>query len=164
MIYIKDIINIIGFSLFVAIILNYLIIQPLIIIDDSMKPYFKTGDVILINRIPYWLDEYKRGDLLALRGDIKIKTRFVSRIVGLPFESISIKEGSISIMGSNNYFKELAIKDNFYNHEFSIKLDENEFFVMSDNQSVSATGRIDKRFIIGKPYIRIWPINNIRVY
>jgi signal peptidase I len=54
---------------------------------------------------------------------------------------------------------------NFDNREYNFTLKENEYFVLGDNRNFSYDSRyfgpLNKKFIIGRVILRLWPIKNI---
>lgn len=94
-------------------------------------------------------------------------TFYIKRIIGLPGETIQIDgEGNIWINGEileESYGREI-IRDPGLAVE-PITLGEDEYFVMGDNRNnssdsrVEAVGNIHRDEIIGRAFIRIWPLS-----
>ena len=147
------------FAAIVVIPIHYFFIQPFVVPDSSMTPNFRKGDVVLINRIPYFTQRFIRGDLIVFRSQEREKMRHLRRIIGLPGERIRLNDGILSInaKAESLAFLPTSIKD-------IGNLDAHEYFVISDGDFKEPIGLIDQRFIIGKPLIRIYPLNSIKVY
>ena len=65
---------------------------------DSMKPVLKNGDVVLVNRLVYNASKPKRGDIVAFKPNGNENTHYsIKRIVGLPGETVQIKDGKVYI-------------------------------------------------------------------
>src|SRR5688500_2005719 len=63
---------------------------PLFVEGVSMEPNFRTGELVVIERLSYWNTKpIKRGDVVAATfpGDPK-RTRLIKRVIGLPGETI----------------------------------------------------------------------------
>lgn len=154
-----DLIVISLFAIIFAIITHFFLIQTYIVPDNAMAPDYKRGDIILINRIPYFLDNFKRYDLIVYRKNDN-KTLYLRRIIGLPYERIIVNDGILSIKSSNEIIDELPLFGNTFKSILDQgNLDENEFFVLSSTHNDLGEGIVDKRFMIGKPILKLWPLN-----
>ena len=72
--------------------------QRVNVIGDSMSPVLKNGNVVMINHFIYNIKDPLRGDIAAFQKDGD-ERYFVKRIVGLPGETVQIKEGKLLIDG-----------------------------------------------------------------
>ena len=87
---------------FVAFVLVWYFGQRVSVIGDSMKPKLENGDVVLINRVSYNLGTPKRGDVIAFKPNGNENAHYyVKRIIGLPGETVEVKDGKILINGKN---------------------------------------------------------------
>lgn len=114
------------------------------VIGDSMEPSLYNGQEIYINRMIYNFVSPKRNDVIVFKPALNQNSHFyVKRVIGLPGETIQIKNGRIYIDG------ELYIEDNeIYDliedsgiAENEIVLAKNEFFVLGDNRNNSEDSR-----------------------
>ena len=65
-----------------------------------MDPTLNAGDVLLVDRMAYRFSTPKRGDIIVYKtGDDKNASTHIKRIIGLPGETIQIKDGQILIDG-----------------------------------------------------------------
>ena len=88
-------------------------------------------------------------------------------MIGLPGETVQIVGGRVYINGelleSDVYGNELMISAGRASQP--ITLGENEYFVLGDNRNGSAdsrleeVGNVDKSRIIGRAFVRIWPLS-----
>ena len=68
--------------------------------EGSMDPTLNAGDVLLVDRMAYRFSTPKRGDIIVYKtGDDKKASTHIKRIIGLPGETIQIKDGQILIDG-----------------------------------------------------------------
>ena len=95
-------------------------------------------------------------------------TYYIKRIIGLPGETVQIVDGVIYIDGEpleENYGYE-PIEDAKRASE-PILLGEDEYFVMGDNRNDSSDSRdpavanVSRSQIIGRAFVRIWPLDRI---
>lgn len=74
-------------------------IEAFIIPSASMAPTFVPGDRILVTKIGLDVQTLKRGEVVVFRNPIDRRQNFVKRIIGLPGETVEIKEGKVIING-----------------------------------------------------------------
>ena len=126
--------------------------------EGSMDPTLNAGDVLLVDRMAYRFSTPKRGDIIVYKtGDDKKASTHIKRIIGLPGETIQIKDGQILIDGEtyqeNGEFPGI---ENAGVAETKVALDSGEYFVLGDNRNNSEDsryadmGNVKKRNVIGK--------------
>lgn len=141
------------------------------IVGQSMTPELRGGDVVLMDQLTYDFEEPQRFDVVVFeREDHKDN---VKRIIGLPGETVQIDEqGNIYIDGEvlpENYGREIIRPDTVGIATNPIVLGEEEYFVMGDNRNNSTdsrteiVGNIKREDIIGRAWVRIWPLNKIGI-
>lgn len=111
---------------------------------DSMSPVLKNGDVVLINRIVYDARKPKRGEIIAFRPNGNENAHYcIKRVVGLPGETIQIKDGKIYIDGKVQK-KDIYTSDLDFAGiaEKKLTLGETEYFVLGDNSAGSDDSRL----------------------
>ena len=116
------------------------------------------GDVLLVDRMAYRFSTPKRGDIIVYKtGDDKKASTHIKRIIGLPGETIQIKDGQILIDGETYQEDgEFPGIENAGVAETKVALDSGEYFVLGDNRNNSEDsryadmGNVKKRNIIGK--------------
>lgn len=131
-------------------------VQPTLVNGDSMDPYLKNGDYLIMNKFIYKHSEPEYGDVVIFPRDGKL---LIKRVIGKPGDKIEIKEGKV-------YRNDTAIEDyvDIYTEPELVRtLDEDEYFCLGDNRSVSLDSRYDevgnvkKKEIRGKAFVRIFP-------
>lgn len=138
---------------------------------SSMEPTLSNNDQLILDKISYRFSEPQRFDIIVFPFQYAEKTFYVKRIIGLPGETVQIDlQGNIYINGqilNEDYGKEtinfagLAVEP--------ITLGDDEYFVMGDNRNKSSdsrdpsVGNIRRSNIIGKAWVRIWPLNKFGV-
>ena len=149
--------------------IRYFIFQPFIVKGDSMVPNFHSGDYLIVDELSYRFSTPSRGDVVVFHYPLQESERFIKRVIGLPGETVEVKDGKITITskdGKNSmvlneqlYLPNLLFTDGKSN----ITLKDDEYFVMGDNRQFSydsrAWGILPKKELIGKASLRLFPIN-----
>lgn len=173
----KVIKEIITTSLYVLLVLclSYLFItfvgQRTEVQGSSMEATLSNGDQLIVDKISYRFRDPKRYDIIVFPFRYEDNTFYIKRIIGLPGEIIQIDgEGNIWVNGEileESYGRE-RIRDPGLAAE-PITLGEDEYFVMGDNRNnssdsrVEAVGNIHRNEIIGRAFIRIWPLSKFGI-
>lgn len=140
-------------------------IQSVTMVGQSMNPALTNQDVLMLNKAAYTFHNPKRYDIIAFKLKEDTDGYFnIKRIIGLPGETIQIKNGKVFIDG--NVLKDLPF-DNLIMTEglaaTEITLGDGEYFVMGDNCNNSEDsryvniGNISEKEISGKVFFRISP-------
>lgn len=157
--FIKDTVKYVLFIASVLFIAIYVIsLQQ--VVGSSMAPTLNNGDVLILDKLSPKFINLKRGDIVSFYYD---DSKFlVKRIIGLPGETVEIKDNKIYI---NNEIIEDYI-NNIEMDDFKLEdtVPQNSYFVLGDNRNDSLDSRdsrvgfVKKDDIIGKKFIRIWPL------
>ena len=172
---VKEVINTILYFagvLLAAILIVMFVVQRTQVDGESMEPTLYNGENLMVDKLSYRFREPKRFEIIVLQPfENDKKTLYIKRIIGLPGETIQIEEdGTILINGEKlyeGYGKEVIQADKRGRAAQEVKLGEDEYFVMGDNRNNSGDsrekqiGNIHKSKIIGRAWIRIWPLNKI---
>lgn len=136
-----------------------------------METTLSENDNLIVDKLTYRFREPKRFDIVVFPFQYEKDTYYIKRIIGLPGETIFIdEEGNIFIddeLLTESYGKEI-IKDAGRAYE-PVTLGEDEYFVMGDNRNNSqdsrdpTVGNIARSDIIGRAWIRIWPLNKFGI-
>ena len=168
LVFIWEIIKISIISLAIVIPIRYFIFQPFIVRGESMEPSFSSGDYFIVDQISYRFKEPKRGEVAIFYLPSVSSRPFIKRIIGLPGEHIEIKDGKIIIESNNEMIfldEEQYLPSIETKGSVSFVLRQNEFFVLGDNRDFSYDSRrfgpIKKENIIGRAFIRLWPVSSL---
>jgi signal peptidase I len=137
-------------------------IQTRYIEQTCMLPTIKPGERLVIEKVSYHFHEPQRGDIIILKPPQNPKSApFIKRIIGLPNETIEIKEGAVYINGSR--LEEPYIKEPILQPFPPLTIAPHHYFVMGDNRNGSSDSRswgtLPRQNIIGRAWIRYWPPN-----
>lgn len=164
--FIWEIAKIFILALIIVVPIRYFLFQPFIVSGDSMVPNFHSGDYLIIDEISYRFHAPERGDVIVFKYPIIPSHKFIKRIIGLPGETVSIKNNEITIFdkdGKQQTLQESYLTDPAVTYgDMQVVLDNDQYFVLGDNRPYSsdsrAWGPLPKNNIIGKVLIRIFPL------
>lgn len=150
-------------AVFLAFVLVFSVGMRTSVIGDSMEPALHNGQEILMNRILYRISMPRRGDVIVFLPNGNQNTHFyVKRVVGLPGETVQIRDGSVYIDGvlleENELFDKIADPGIAQNE---LLLEGDEFFVLGDNRNSSEDSRsgnigaVKKDDIVGKAWFHM---------
>ena len=153
--------------IFAAYFIIYYALEKTNMIGSSMEPPLMADNSIIINKFSYRFSEPKRFDVVVFKQDGNEHSYYnIKRIIGLPGETVQIKDGDVYI--NDELLKEAAGVEKMANYgltEEKLTLEENEYFVLGDNRNNSedsrfaSIGNIRRSEIIGKAFIRLKPFN-----
>ncbi len=166
-----EIIKIVAIALIIVIPIRYFLFQPFFVKGQSMEPNFETGDYLIINELSYRLGDPQRGDIAVFKYPADPSQRFIKRIIGLPGETVEVKEGKIiihnadgeQVLNESSYLPNIETPGNI-----SLELKKNQYFVLGDNRIASfdsrSWGPLPRENIIGKVAFRAWPFASLTTF
>ena len=137
---------------------------------DSMNVTLEDGDNLIVDKLSYRFKDPERFDIIVFPYQYQEKTYYIKRIIGMPGESVQIIDGMVYIDGEmldESYGKEVMEYAGVASE--TIELGEDEYFVLGDNRNNSSdsrdpsVGNIHEDQIIGKAFLRIWPLNKFGI-
>lgn len=139
----------------------------------SMENTLHNGDNLIVDKLSYRFHDPERFDIIVFPFQFQDNTYYIKRIIGLPGETVQIRDdGSIYINGEKleeNYGMEVIKPETIGRAAEPIELGDDEYFVMGDNRNNSSDSRTDmvgnikRENIIGKAWLRIWPVSDFGV-
>ena len=139
----------------------------------SMENTLHNGDNLIVDKLSYRFHDPERFDIIVFPFQFQDNTYYIKRIIGLPGEMVQIMDdGSIYINGEKleeNYGMEVIKPETIGRAAEPIELGDDEYFVMGDNRNNSSDSRTDmvgnikRENIIGKAWLRIWPVSDFGV-
>lgn len=139
----------------------------------SMENTLHNGDNLIVDKLSYRFHDPERFDIIVFPFQFQDNTYYIKRIIGMPGETVQIMDdGSIYINGEKleeNYGMEVIKPETIGRAAEPIELGDDEYFVMGDNRNNSSDSRTDmvgnitRENIIGKAWLRIWPVSDFGV-
>ena len=164
-----------------TVLLRTYVIQSFYIPSPSMVPTLAVGDRIMVNKLSYDLHSVHRGDIVVFKRPPLEQQDFpdlVKRVVGLPGETISTRNGHIYINGKlqpepwlppgpQSYTGALPDDEHQqFNMPGPVHIPAGEYFVMGDNRTNSEDSRffgpIPKSLIVGRAVAVVWPLSQAK--
>ena len=164
--FVWETIKVVVVSLAIILPIRYYLIQPFFVKGASMEPSFEDGDYLLVDEISYRFSEPARGDVIIFRYPEDKSQFFIKRIIGLPSETIEVKNNRVIAYNDQNP-NGLELKESYLDSEqetlgnIIMRLGGNEYFVLGDNRLASSDSRrwgpVEETLITGKAFLRAWP-------
>jgi signal peptidase I len=174
----------IGGAILIVLALKAWVVNPYRIPSSSMEPTLHCArpangceahfsDRVLANRFIYHFRDPKRGEIIVFKtpgdkpvcGTTKAGEVFVKRLIGLPGDHVSERDGIVSINGVqlNEPYILPARRD--HNPPSSWEVPKGHYFFMGDNRAASCDSRVwgsvPRSNLIGEVFFVYWPINRI---
>ena len=143
---------------------------------SSMETTLSDKDQLIVDKMTYRFRDPKRYDIVVFPYQYPgpeeegMHPYYIKRIIGLPGETVQILSGMVYIDGmrlDEHYGNE--IMENPGIAEEPLTLGEDEYFVLGDNRNNSSDSRasdvglIHRKDLIGRAWIRVWPLSQIGV-
>lgn len=169
-----EIFKIVVISLAIVVPIRYFVVQPFFVSGASMEPNFKEGDYLVVDELSYFLRQPQRGEVIVFKYPQNPSQYYIKRIVGLPNETLEIKDGEIFITKANGKEAEKVDETLYLPYFFEtsglvkLTLNKNQYFVLGDNRQASLDSRkfgpLSDKYIIGRVWLRVWPIENVKAF
>ena len=171
----------------IALFVTTYVVHPMTVPTPSMEPTILVGDRLLIDKFTYRnsfmpgmplapAHELRRGDIVVFKYPDEPEVLYVKRAIGLPGETLEIRDKMVFINGqsieepykvhkdesvhrrgnSSHFLAFDSQRDNFG----PVVVPENSYFMMGDNRDDSADSRyfgfLEREYIVGRPLIVFW--------
>ncbi len=187
-------VEVIVIAVALALFLNNFILVNATVPSGSMENTIMPGDRLYGLRLTYKFSEPERGDIVVFHYPVDLalgtKTNYIKRIIGLPGETVEVRDAKIYINGSEEPLDEPYLKEEWTsrNDGFVFEVPEGCYLMMGDNRNNSSDSRwwadvayrefaeagysitqeeaealqyVPAEEIVGKAYVRYWPLNRI---
>ena len=146
----------------VLVVNNFLLINAKIP-SESMEQTIMTGDRVFGNRLAYVFGDPERYDIIIFKYPDNEKVLFIKRIIGMPGETVEIKDGKVYINGSKEPLKDSFTPETPVGDYGPYTVPENSYFVLGDNRNYSKDSRfwnnpyVAEDKILGKAVLKYFP-------
>jgi signal peptidase I len=153
---------VVGGALLIAVLVKAFLLQAFYIPSPSMVPTLHVNDRVLVNKLSYDLHGVRRGDVIVFKSpQVVAEKDLIKRVVGLPGDTVETRDGEIFVNGkvlSEPYLP----KDVGTGPMEKVTVPPGHYWVMGDNRGNSSDSRvfgpISESSIIGRAFVRVWPI------
>ena len=161
-----DTIQSVALALGIFAIVYFIFLQPHEVKGKSMEPNFQDKEYLLTDKFSYKIGAPKRGEVIVFAAPPTRQEEFIKRIIGLPGDTVSIKDGGVLVNDKQlqeGYLPQttLTFGGSTLHEGEKIALANNEYFVLGDNRSHSQDSRyfgvIKRSDILGKAWLIYWP-------
>lgn len=96
---VREYVEAILIAVVLALLIRAFVVQAFKIPSGSMIPTLLVGDHLLVNKFIYRFRQPRRGEIVVFKFPQDKETDFIKRIVALPGEEVSLKDGLLHING-----------------------------------------------------------------
>jgi signal peptidase I len=171
---ILEVVETLVLTLVIFFVVQTFIAQPYRVEQQSMENTLMPDQYVLVDKLsPRW-DDYSRGDIIVFEPpadwvDGGAGTPFIKRVIGLPGETVEVRDGAVWIDGTR-------LPEGYtYEDQPTTAPDEpqrwvipeGELFVLGDHREASADSRtfgsISRDKVIGRAFLRYWPLDAVSI-
>lgn len=157
--------------LFSVVVVGLLMIfvQPTLVKGDSMFPTIQENNYLVIEKVSYWFRAPAYGEVIVFKSHLpenSFKNKdLIKRIIGLPGDTIQIRDGMVWRNGK--LLEEPYIAEPFTYGDIEVTVPADSVFILGDNRAVSrdsrdpAVGFVPMKSIRGKILLRLFPFNEV---
>ena len=156
-------------ALLVALLVKTFLVQAFYIPSLSMYPTLDEGDRVLVNKLSYDLHDINRGDLIVFDRPEETSDGIkdlIKRVIALPGETIETLDGKVYVDGEpldESYLQPgVRTKARDGGDLDRQRIPAGHVFVMGDNRTNSQDSRefgpISEDDVVGRAFVRVWPI------
>ncbi len=175
-------------AIIIAFLLTHFVIVNAIIPSGSMENTIMTHSRVIGSRLSYLSAGPQRGDIVIFKYPVDEDVLYIKRVIGLPGETVEIKDGKIYINGSEEPLQEDYLPEEWtdYNDGYSFQVPEDSYLMLGDNRNVSLDARfwseeavkagkastseealsytyVAEDKILAKAFLVYWPLSDIKL-
>ena len=160
---VKEYIHMIVFVVIVVFVVNNVVLINAKIPSESMEETIMTNDRIFGFRLAYKFDQPKRYDVIIFKYPDNPSELFIKRIIGLPGETVAMREGKVYINDSEKTLDDSFCPEDPLGDFGPYTVPEDSYFMLGDNRNYSKDSRfwnnkyVSEDLIVGKALIRYFP-------
>ncbi|MEK7168673.1 MAG: signal peptidase I [Patescibacteria group bacterium] len=157
----------------IFLVIYLFLFRPYEVKGDSMYPNFHDKEYVLTNLIILRFKEPTTGDVVVFKAPPEPEKDYIKRIVGVPGDTVSIKEGLVYVNGSRfdeSKYLNPSVKTfpgAYLQEEDTITVPNGQYFVLGDNRSASSDSRewgfVNRSEIKGESLFVYLPLNRMRL-
>lgn len=152
----------IAMAVVIAVLINSFVIVNATVPTGSMENTIMPGDRIIALRLTYYVSSPERGDIVVFRYPDDESVLYVKRVIGLPGETVEVKDGEVYINNSDTPLDDSFVKEQPVGDFGPYEVPEGCYFMMGDNRNNSQDSRywvnkyVEEDKILGKVYFKYY--------
>ena len=160
---VMEYLRMIVFVIVVVFVMNNVVLINAKIPSESMEKTIMTNDRIFGFRLAYQFQDPKRYDIVIFKYPDDPQELFIKRIIGLPGETVEIREGKVYIEDSEKPLDDSFCTEQKFGDFGPYTVPEDSYFMLGDNRNYSKDSRfweikyVNEDQIVGKALIRYFP-------
>ena len=159
-----------GSAVVIALCIRGFIFEPVRVDGNSMLDTLHDREIMFVTKFDYIFGEPENGDIVICKYPESTKN-YVKRLIGLPGDTIEIRNNAVYINGEvvdESYLTPDRNDNPYYATMSPFELEENEYFVMGDNRDnshdsrFSDVGTLTRKQIRGHVRFVFFPFDSVR--
>lgn len=158
----------VGLSAILAFGIRTFVAEARYIPSGSMLPTLQINDRLIIDKVSYHFTAPQRGDIVVFQPTDELrrqnfKDAFIKRIIGLPGDTVEVKDSTVYV--NNSPLEEDYLQD-YPNYQWGPEtVPPDQYLVLGDNRNNSYDshmwGFVPRDHIIGRAAVRFWPLGRM---
>lgn len=160
----KEWVYVVVFAAVISLVINTLVLVNAKVPSSSMETTVMAGDRLYGYRLSYLTKDPERLDVVIFKAPDDVETLYIKRVIGIPGDTIEIKDGLVYLNGSDTPLEESSYVHVNPEGDFGpYVVPEDSYFMMGDNRNNSLDSRYwvntycPRKNIVGKAIFRYWP-------
>jgi signal peptidase I len=150
-------------ALVIVLVINMFLAQATRVEGQSMEPNLHDNQRLIIEKVSYYVHPPRRGDIIVLKLPNHRSDALIKRVIGLPGETVEIRDGVVLINGQP--LDEPYLNQSTYQGMPPRVVPVGQVFVLGDNRGFSNDSRsfgfVPFSDIVGRAWFRYWPLSEI---
>lgn len=169
--FVAEIVQIAVLALAIILPVRYFLIQPFVVKGASMEPNFFDSEYLIIDELTFHFRNPERGEIVVFRPPQHTDQYYIKRVIGLPGETVEIRNGVITIYNAENP-NGFALTETYISEVTEGRdrrtLGADEYYVMGDNRDASLDSRyfgaVPRDNLIGRVWVRGLPLDRAATF
>lgn len=173
-----EIVETLVLTLLIFWVIQSFIAQPYRVQQQSMEQTLEPDQYVLVDKLTPRFDAYKRGDIVVFNPPANWVQQqgqpYIKRVIGVGGDTVELKDGAVYVNGTK-FNEPYVFKDENGNPQPTDELigvskwvvPDGQLFLMGDHRANSADSRefgpVDLGSVIGRAWLRYWPINTFKI-
>jgi signal peptidase I len=160
----------VGLSIVLALGIRHFVAEARYIPSESMLPTLEVNDRLIVEKVSYHFNDPQRGDIVVFwpndrlkQENPSLKDAFIKRVIGLPGDTIEVREGTVYVNGQPLEENYIAAEPDYQWGPETVPADS--YLVLGDNRNNSYDshfwGYVPRENIIGRAVVRFWPPDRV---